>query len=60
VEKLKQCPFCGADGQAYEVFNYPEKVGKRYSVICVKCGASVSTIYQAESKAINMWNQRSD
>lgn len=59
MRQLKECPFCGGKAQAYEVNKYPKEIGKRYSVICTDCGASVTTTYQADCWAIKAWNKRS-
>ena len=57
---LKPCPFCGGEGSAYQVLDYPEKIGPRFSVICNGCGASVTTIFQSEWTAIEAWNRRAE
>ena len=57
---LKPCPFCGGEGSAYQVLDYPEKIGPRFSVICNDCGASVTTIFQSEWTAIEAWNRRAE
>lgn len=59
-ENLKPCPFCGGEGSAYQVLDYPEKIGPRFSVICNGCGASVTTIFQSEWTAIEAWNRRAE
>ena len=59
-EELKPCPFCGGEGVAYLVPDYPKKIGPRYSVICNGCGASVTTIFQYKRDAIDAWNRRAE
>lgn len=59
-ENLKPCPFCGGEGSVYQVLDYPEKIGPRFSVICNGCGASVTTTFQSEWTAIEAWNRRAD
>ena len=60
IDGLKPCPFCGGEGSAYQVLDYPEKIGPRFSVICNGCGASVTTIFQSEWTAIDAWNRRAE
>ena len=57
-KKLKPCPFCGGEAQDYRVTDYPKEVGKRYSVICNRCGARITTTYQQRTQAIHDWNTR--
>lgn len=60
MSELLTCPFCGGEGVAYRVPDYPKKIGPRYSVICNGCGASVTTIFQHKQDAIDAWNRRAE
>lgn len=56
--EMENCPFCNGEAKAYEVTDYPKGIGKRYSVVCINCGVSLSTTYQDQWRAIRHWNTR--
>lgn len=68
MEKLKPCPFCGAEDEnivvdkyVARVDNHTNKVRYRYRVICTKCMATVDPGYfQEYGYAVIAWNRRAD
>ncbi len=56
MDKLKPCPFCGADGERVAV------KGNNYGVECYRCGAwmpeRLSTNPEENHGAVEGWNRR--
>jgi hypothetical protein len=64
-EMLEPCPFCGAGSKfvgvgASQEMHGDEYIteGRRWSVICGKCGSSCSLHCPSEQEAIEAWNTR--
>ena len=53
VDKLKSCPFCGADGTIMEA----QGKGPPYIASCRRCPASMSLEW-IKDEAVNAWNKR--
>ena len=52
TQKLKSCPFCGADEASVEVIDYDF-----YGVQCYCCKATGPT-EETKAEAISAWNRR--
>lgn len=55
MNKLKACPFCGADARVGCEKYYNPRVSRR--IICTQCYSS-SGWYDTEEEAIEAWNKR--
>ena len=55
MEKLKQCPFCGAEPKM-EHLVYPNI--EIWFVKCVNCCAEINNPSDTEKKAQDAWNRR--
>ncbi len=60
MNKLKSCPFCGADKnngvRVFEIRHYSAYCYHIvYKAVCRKCGAG-SKEFKAKTEAVNAWN----
>lgn len=59
--KLRNCPFCGGEPEAYGYKGFSLETGKeawRYYIVCTGCTALVSG--ETEAEAAEYWNRRDD
>ena len=59
--KLRNCPFCGGEPEAYGDKGFSLETGKeawRYYIVCTGCTALVSG--ETEAEAAEYWNRRAD
>lgn len=59
--KLRNCPFCGGEPEAYGDKGFSLETGKeawRYYIVCTGCTALVSG--ETEAEAAEYWNRRDD
>jgi Lar family restriction alleviation protein len=60
TDKLKPCPFCGGEGDAFTAFD--PNVEETWLVHCKSCEASIATPERDNTKqeATELWNTRAD
>jgi len=57
MDELKPCPFCGGTGIWIE--QYDCTAGKRWRIMCLKCGAGFDPGWvQERYMIVEMWNRR--
>jgi Lar family restriction alleviation protein len=59
TEKLKPCPFDGAEGDALEMFTGHDGESQTFNVRCGYCEAE-GPMKRTPEESIKAWNQRAD
>lgn len=58
-EKLKACPFCGADKDELTLRKYLNMYESDFAIRCLACGCE-SPVANSEKNAFLVWNERSE
>ena len=58
INKLKPCPFCGADGAVSTT--YTDDLSTMYWYCFCTCDCVESRLYNTEKEAIEAWNRRTE